>query len=392
MTVITIRGGSLFDGKSGFSSGDLVVRDGYIDDAADTDTADAVIDASGCWVVPSLTDAHCHLLQGHLRRLPAFGVGFTVDMFSTPAVRAALDSEALDSGVGYITAGIGAAVRGGHPFQLVGSGLYDDFHSVREAGGPSAFVEAVARSGASFLKVFLEDGRLAGVDLPVLASHTLAALVEEAHDRGLPVVAHATTVERAVEAMAAGVDGLAHAPVPQSARDVEAFVSCARSCSTFVVTTLVATASALGLSQAGTVAESTLWGRVPMAWRQHLRGAANTVTDHDAFDRLLQLVAESHAAAIPLYPGTDAAFPGVMPGLSLHIELELLADCGISSAELLRSATSGIRSRLGIREVSIAPGGIAELLVLSRDPSATISATSAIEWTILGDKVYRLGS
>lgn len=389
MTVLAVRGGRVFGGTSWSDPGDIVVRGGCIDETTDPDSADTVIDASGCWIVPSLTDAHCHLLPGHLSRLPAFGVGFAVDMFSTPVVRSALDRDAKASGASYVTAGVGATVRGGHPYQLVASGLYDDFPSVDEVGGPSAFVDRVAGSGASFVKIFLEDGRLAGVDLPTLDRYTVEALVEEAHARGLPVIAHVSSVDRAIEGLLCGIDGLAHAPVPRSAADIDAFVSCATSCSAFVVSTLVATASALGLPQTGTVLDSPLGKNVSLSWRRHLRTGASSTPDHEAYDRVLQLAAAADAASIPLFPGTDAAFPGVMPGASLHVELEILASCGISTGELLRSATVGIRERLGIGGDPFAPGRRADFLVLAEDPSASISATASITWVILGERIYR---
>lgn len=392
MATIAVRCGTVFDGSTWVEERDLVVLDGVISDATHTAEVNRTIDARDRWVVPALTDAHCHLLPSQLLRLPAFGVGYAVDMFSTPGMRSTLDRDALSAGIGYTTAGIGAAVRGGHPYQLVDSGLYQDFSSVEEAGGPAAFVEQASASGVGFLKVFVEDGRFAGVDLPALDLATVRALVEEAHRRRLLVIAHATTADLAIEAIVAGVDGLAHAPIPTSNADIDEFVACASAAGTFVVSTLVATASALGIPQTGSMPDSPIWRRVPEAWRTHLQKAGSSRIDRVAFDRALSLVAAAHAASIPIYPGTDAAFPGVMPGLSLHIELELLARCGIPASTLLDSATTGMRNRLGNLHGGVRPSLRAEILVLSQDPRKLISATTMIEWAIFGEQAYRLAS
>ena len=53
-----------------------------------------------------------------------------------------------------------------------------------------------------------------------------------------------------------------------------------------------------------------------------------------------RLTGELHEAHVPLLAGTDAGGPpGVLPGASLHEELSLLVQAGLSPYEALRTAT-----------------------------------------------------
>jgi imidazolonepropionase-like amidohydrolase len=395
VSTVVVSGGVVFDGTRWHGARDVVVRDGVVAGhhspgaGQAAGQVDATIDAEGGWVIPALTDAHCHLLAGHLRNLPLFGVGYAVDMFSTPDMRTRMDEEAATGGARYISAGVGASARGGHPYQLVASGLYPDFPSVAESGGPAAFVRDRVEAGSPLIKVFIDDGRSAGQSLPTLSEATVAALAEEAHARDLPVIAHAPTADLALRALEAGVDGLAHAPIPDGGTDAGELVSAAAETGSFIISTVVATSAALGVPLIGSLARSPLWKRVPVGWQRHLARSGRAVPDQAALERLLTLVAAAHAARVPVYPGTDAAFPGVMPGASLHVELEILQGCGMSAADLAVAATSGLRRRLGLRTGGVHPGSRAEMLVLDRDPRESITATRAIRFVVLGELILR---
>ncbi|WP_136519008.1 MULTISPECIES: amidohydrolase family protein [Cellulomonas] len=393
MTTCVVRAARVRD-AGGWATRDLVVRDGVLADvtpagqAADADDGHEV-DAAGWWAAPVLTDAHCHLLPGHLLRLPLYGVGFAMDLFSAPGARAGLDREAASGGARYATAGVGAAVRGGHPYQLVAAGLYPDFPSVAESGGPEAFVRALVASGGTVLKVFLDDGRLAGTSLPTFTPREVAELVAAAHAHDCRVVVHAPSADLACVALGAGADGLAHAPVPESDDQAEELVEVALRHGAFLVSTLVATASALGLPQSGSLAGSPVWERVPAGWRAHLRRSGRAAPDRAAFDRLLGLVARAHERGVPVLPGTDAAFPGVVPGASLHVELELLHRCGVEAHALLDLATAGLRERLGLGGGRLVRGARAEVALLDEDPAETVHAWGRLRALVLGTATLR---
>ena len=66
MKSILIKGGTLLtmDDKDSIVRGDLLIRDGRIASIGETgQTADIVIDAAGCAVLPGFVQTHIHLCQ-----------------------------------------------------------------------------------------------------------------------------------------------------------------------------------------------------------------------------------------------------------------------------------------------------------------------------------------
>ncbi|HEU4562682.1 MAG TPA: amidohydrolase family protein [Longimicrobium sp.] len=91
----------------------------------------------------------------------------------------------------------------------------------------------------------------------------------------------------------------------------------------------------------------------------------------ESFRRMTQLVGALHRAGVRIVPGTDA-----MAGFALHRELELYVQAGIPAADVLHLATLGSAEVLRRdRELgSIAPGKLADVVLLDGDPTRDISA------------------
>jgi hypothetical protein len=78
--------------------------------------------------------------------------------------------------------------------------------------------------------------------------------------------------------------------------------------------------------------------------------------------------------------GTDAPFSFLVPGISLHEEMELLVRAGLSAGQVLRAATGAAAARLGwdADVGTIAPGRFADLVVCRGDPLASIKDSARI--------------
>jgi len=102
-------------------------------------------------------------------------------------------------------------------------------------------------------------------------------------------------------------------------------------------------------------------------------------------------VRAAHAADIRMVAGTDVYF---LHGLGVHWELELLVAAGLSPLEALRAATSNAAATLGLegRLGSIAPGAIADLVVLEADPLEDIRNTLKIHTVVKDGKVIDRGA
>lgn len=92
----------------------------------------------------------------------------------------------------------------------------------------------------------------------------------------------------------------------------------------------------------------------------------------------MEQVAEMHDHGVEVLVGTDAGNPYVFSGFSVHDELELLVQAGLSPAAALRAATRGAR---------IAPGEEANLVVLDGNPLQDIRNTQRIHTVLTRGRV-----
>ena len=86
-----------------------------------------------------------------------------------------------------------------------------------------------------------------------------------------------------------------------------------------------------------------------------------------------------------LLVGTDAAFPGLVPGFALHKELLELVSVGLTPYEVLRAATTAPFEYLGEadRAGTIEVGKQTDLLLLDGNPLQDVRAASKIAGVLL---------
>lgn len=319
-------------------------------DAATTTSTGDVVDGTGMVVIPGLIDTHVHTARGRhdLAALAGWGVTTALDMalWPQPYVQYLRDQHDLAD---FRSATVPAAGDGSRHAALPGfpaDGIVTTPHQAR------AFVARRTADGADYIKIVLEAASDAGMD-----GATVHALVDAAHEHGKLVVAHAVTVGAYHLAIATGVDVITHAPLDGVLDD--AAVERLRETALAVSPTLV--------MMAGTARQ-----RPGLAYTN----ARDTVT------RL-------HRAGIRILAGTDSnTAPGVPwsppHGESLHQELQLLVEAGLSPEEALSGATSLAAATFGLADRgTLRPGHRADLLLLGGDPTADITATRKIHriWT-----------
>jgi imidazolonepropionase-like amidohydrolase len=90
-------------------------------------------------------------------------------------------------------------------------------------------------------------------------------------------------------------------------------------------------------------------------------------------------IAALEAAGVPILAGTDAANPGTVHGVSLHHELRLLVDSGLTAESALAAATSRAADAFTLSDRGrIKPGLRADLLLVEGNPLEDIRAVSRI--------------
>jgi hypothetical protein len=132
-------------------------------------------------------------------------------------------------------------------------------------------------------------------------------------------------------------------------------------------------------------------GRFPAQVQRKLIGGAYEAPAgyeeayHQAIPSMLTLLKAMYDAGVTIVPGTDA-----LSGYSLHHELELYVRAGISPAEVLRMATLTSAQVMGVdRDIGvIAPGKLADMVLVDGDPTADISDVRNVVTVIKGGHVY----
>jgi imidazolonepropionase-like amidohydrolase len=105
----------------------------------------------------------------------------------------------------------------------------------------------------------------------------------------------------------------------------------------------------------------------------------------EALPAMLRLLKALHDAGVTIIPGTDS-----LAGYSLHHELELYARAGIPPAEVLRLATLTSAQVIGAdgERGVIAPGRLADLILVDGDPSTQIADIDKVTLVMKGGRIY----
>lgn len=346
MPSTVLRNVRCFDGTGFGEVTELAWRDGVLVATPDEDAL--VVDGGGGFAVPGLIDCHVHL-HGPLtlEALAAFGVTTALDMSSPAPLVAALRGR---RGVTDIRSGLMAlsSPTSAHAQRMRDIPAAQEALVAEVADVPAAVARRVEQ-GADYIKVV--------IDLPGFEQSTVDAIVAEAHRHGLKTIAHTSHSEAVDMAQRAGVDVLTHVPLDRP----------------------IDPAQAEALATAGVVCVPTL--TMMKAIVERLAGAGSP---GPRYEPAVDSVSALHRAGVPVLVGTDAnqtpAAPASPPmGASLHDELALLVEAGLTPVEALRGATSLAGDHFGLRDRGrLASGMRADVVLLAEDPTADTTAIRGI--------------
>jgi imidazolonepropionase-like amidohydrolase len=340
MDKIALTNVRVFDGERLLEPATVVI-DG--DRIGSDPTGATTWEGHGRVLLPGLIDCHIHLTDSStLASLARQGVTTGLDMGTWPPDLVA--SLRNRPGVTDVrSSGTGAT----HPASMHAKRMGRAEGLVADPDEARAYVSKRVAEGVDYIKII--------VDPPGFDHPTVRALVEAAHAEGLRAIAHAATRDAVLLAQAAGVDMLTHAPIDRRLEEREAERT--RVSGQVVVPTL-------------TMMEAIV-ERI---------GAVAPVS----YDVARSTVGQWHRAGVPILAGTDAnqapSAPASPPyGTSLHHELGLLVDAGLSAVDALRSATVLPARYFGLSDRGvIAAGKRADLVLVDGDPLQDISAVSKI--------------
>lgn len=249
-------------------------------------------------------------------------------------------------------------------------------------------VRETAQRHPDLVKIWVDD--LHGTARAKMNPAVFKAIIEEAHTNGMRVAAHVYYLEDARELVSSSVDILAH-----GVRDAEVdpdFIKSIKGRGAWYIPTLQLEESSY------IYAEHPEWLNEPFfrrslgpslaaefndpAWRKKILDDTPTVTaQKQALATNLKNVKRLFDAGVNIGFGTDSgANPLRIPGFAEHRELKLLTEAGLTPLQALQVATKNAAAllRLDDRGV-IAPGKLADLLIVDGDPSTDIAAIDQIE-------------
>ncbi len=255
-------------------------------------------------------------------------------------------------------------------------------------------VRETAQRHPDLIKIWVDDSRHT---LPTkMNPEVYKAIIDEAHANGLRVAAHVFYLEDAKALVGDSVDIIAHG-VRDTAVDSE-FVESIKGRRAWYIPTL-------DLDESFYIfAEHPEWLQQPFlrralqpslakqlndpAWRQKTLGDGKTLAaQKQAVATNMKNVKTLFDAGVNIGFGTDSgATPLRIAGFAEHRELKLLTDCGLTPLQAIQTATQNAAALLHLDDRgTIAPGKLADLLLVDGDPSKDITAVDHI------DTVWRRG-
>ncbi len=349
-----------------------------------------VIDGAGATLLPGLIDSHAHDWGYGVERALLFGVTTELEMFGDGSIaRFIREQEAVDGAplwTSLVTAGTLATAPGGHGTQY---GL--EIPTLTHPDQARGWVDDRIAEGSDFIKLVLEDGSPFGyrVPFPTLDRATFAAVVDAAHRRSKLAVAHISEQSYAMLAIEENADGLVH--IFTDTMPSREFVELAAARKVFVVPTLTVNESATGVPSGESL--TTDPRLAPYLTPEEIANLLERFPNRGGLtlEPARAAVAELHAAGVPILAGSDAPNPGTAWGVSMHREIEMLVDAGMSPIEALRAATSAPADAFRLKDRGRIQKGLrADLVLVNGDPRIDITATRDIlrVWK-LGNEVVR---
>ncbi len=407
---IALVGGTVFDGSGGPPLRDavIIVRGTQVETIAPRANFDMPgrmeeIDITGKWVIPGLIDAHAHVEPWALDRYLVYGVTSVRNLHGPlDSILALRDRVKLGGQRGPRIYSTGAMVDGTPP-------TYPDALGVTDPGSARRAVDSLVLRGVDGLKLYSR-----------MDSALLGAALDEARTFNLKVTGHLGLTD-ALTAAALGLRTMEHlSGVPEATRGgretlmaahrrgfFSGWTAFARSWATLDSTELARVAEGLAERQVVLVptlvlhetlsrlGDSALYqdpalkavpARAIADWNtpDMIRRAGWGQGDFEAFARSLpamdRFIRVFRAAGGIVAVGTDAVNQQLIPGESTHREMELLVRAGLAPEDALLAATRNGALLIGADSIgTIAPGRVADLVVLNADPLSNIRNTKNID-------------
>jgi len=354
----------------------VVVRDGFIETIGDVEDVELppgahVIEGDGTqYLAPGLTDAHVHLRDHYEAWLPLFIAHGVTTVFNLEGRPGHLDLKRR----------IWAGTRQGPTVYTAGP--YVSEPEVRTPADARNTVARQAARGYDFVKVHGD-----------LSEETYAELNEAGRELGIPVIGHAPRNLPFSEVLENRMVAVSHAEElihtqlrTLDERELDTLAVRMAEAGTWLMPTLAHFESVAkqwgSRADIDAILEEQEAAYMPASlragWRDANPFSGVDPEDRDRLDGMASfqrvLVRVLHEAGVPMLAGTDTPIPALVPGFSLHLEIQALREAGLTGYEALATATSNpgrfIREHVaaGVQFGTLVRGSRADMVLLDADP------------------------
>jgi imidazolonepropionase-like amidohydrolase len=363
-----------------------------------------IINGKGKWLMPGLIDAHVHLStdnyfgQKYPTQTP--DLTFNTQDIMTPIIANGVTT-VLDLNSTMETFGQKKEIEKGH---IIGPRI--GLAALINGGSGQGRIANTAEEG----RIMVRNVKAEGYDFIKVYSklniETYNAIINEAHKQGLKTIGHIPNafqgkIEQAFTphfGMVAHAEEFSKQSQNMSLEDAQKFAKLSKDNGTWLsptLTTMVWIAkqthsidSIKNLPSLKYV--HPLFQSKWLTANNYVKNASPEIAT--TFDNMVKyhflLVKTFKEAGVPIVAGTDAGVSGVVAGFSLHDELELLVESGLTTQEALNSATLLSAQWLGTDKQigSIETGKFADLVLLEQNPLIDIKNTRKIAGVFVNGK------
>jgi len=351
----------------------------------------AVMDLSGHYITPGFIDSHYHFMSNLYERAEAEarrrfallgGVTSVRDMAGDAIFLAQLANEASRGGaltprVYFSALMAGPGWFGDQRAALISRGMYKGEPPWARAITPATDIPKVIaeakQTGATGIKIYSN-----------LPKDYVAKLTAEAHRQGLKVWSHSfVPPTRPSDVVAADVDAISHSDLLVYELLPEKF-SGKIDWANIPVDAPAIVSLFQRMQKQGTVLDATLYTTIDNP---------NRDVNDPRWEWIYQVTKLAHQQGVTIVAGTDTPErPNRRDFPNIHLEMELLVTkAGLTPLEALTAATRNGARVLGIQDSygTIAPGRVADLVVLSDDPSRDIRNTTMLAYVVKGGVLHK---
>lgn len=382
VTVVDVLTGNSYPNQTVVIKGDKIIEIGVTSNIR-IDESILVINAQGKYLIPGLWDMHVHLELATTKSLPhfiAFGVTGVRDMGANSFDSIKQWRKEIEQGTqaGPHIIAPGPIIDG--PFFVKEMRV-----TVNTASEARNAVDSLVKLGVDFIKVHQQ-----------ISKEAYLALADQAAKHKITFAGHKPAVLTTQDVIKAGQNSIEHVLSTPDLNDTT--ISLLKEGGVFFTPNLLiidkiaryndpSLHSDKRLNQVSPILKQH-WKKQTEAWGDNVSSTVEYM--RSVMPEMQRRTAALQRAGVLLLAGTDVGIPYAYPGSSLHEELELLVQAGLSPLQALQTATVHPAQFFNKEHEigSVQKGKRADLVLLNSNPLKNIANTKDINMVFFNGKVF----